>query len=59
MRLQTLQVATQEPGFPGFPTDPGFNSRRDAVFRVLAVEQPQAVVLNYAPGFGQYILINC
>ena len=23
---------------------------RDAVFRVLAVEQPQAVVLNYAPG---------
>ena len=24
--------------------------RRDAVFRVLAVEQPQAVVLNYAPG---------
>ena len=59
MRLQTLQVATQEPGFPGFPTDPGFISPRDAVFRVLAVEQPQAVVLNYAPGFGQYILINC
>ena len=25
-------------------------SCRDAVFRVLAVEQPQAVVLNYAPG---------
>ncbi len=23
---------------------------RDAVFRVLAVEQPQATVLNYAPG---------
>lgn len=26
------------------------NNCRDAVFRVLAVEQPQAVVLNYAPG---------
>ena len=23
---------------------------RDAIFRVLAVEQPQAIVLNYAPG---------
>jgi len=28
----------------------GGKAARDAVFRVLAVEQPQAVVLNYAPG---------
>lgn len=28
----------------------GGKSARDAVFRVLAVEHPQAVVLNYAPG---------
>jgi len=28
----------------------GGKSARDAVFRVLAVEQPESVVLNYAPG---------
>jgi len=28
----------------------GGKAARDAVFRVLAVEQPQAIVLNYAPG---------
>jgi sepiapterin reductase len=28
----------------------GCKAARDAVFRVLAVEQPQALVLNYAPG---------
>lgn len=28
----------------------GGKAARDAVFRVLAVEQPQSVVLNYAPG---------
>ena len=32
---------------------------RDAVFRVLAVEQPQAVVLNYAPGSPFLMNVIC